>query len=430
MDRQQSRRRILAGAVAIAGASAGCIGGGDTGGDDSSDSSIGNGADDSSSDQESDDNSSDEHPQLVEKGLFDDFSDLSLWNTIDGTLTSDPENGFAGGPSARIDVEDEHARAAIFREFDSPRDFTDLHPFLAMQTSKTIYPRLRLFDETGDFLELRTSVRADLSYQYFDFGIHDVEGDPDLTAIVEIQFIQYVGSGDTLQVWLGEFRFSARDVPGRILIHFDDTLETDYTEALPILSEHDMQASSFINPGYVGRTVAGSPRLSIDQLRSLDEAGWDIGNHGMYHNNLSNGDEELFQREIRDAHQWLVDHGFETGAGYFVYPYGSYDQNTLNVIQEDHEYAFGSGWQSVGRCGNPLLIPRAAGDPDFETARQVIDHAKTYGGTSTLFYHQLSGDQLEAFQSTISYLADIRDGGDIRVQTVSDVADTLTEDVP
>ncbi len=360
-----------------------------------------------------------------QRNPLDDFEDLSHWEVIDGSLHRDTDVAAIGDACARIEVDADQVRAAIRAEFAEAMDLSGLHPHLAVRSEETCYPRIRLHDDSGDYLEFRAVVRGGLQIQPVEFGISEVVGAPTLPEVRRIEFSQYVGSGERARFWIDDLRVSERLDPGVILIHFDDSLRTDFTEALPVLETYDMTAATFVNPDYLGREVGGKPRLTLDQLVALDEAGWDVGSHTRTHTDLAAADRATVEREVASAKEWLVEHGFENGARYFVYPYASYDQTAIDIVLDHHDVAFGSGWPATGRCRNPALVPRALGDGSFEAAKRVIDLTARFGGISTIFYHHLSGEQRRTFERTMSYLAARRNAGDVRVSSVSDVASSL-----
>lgn len=360
--------------------------------------------------------------------LLDDFEALGEWDIINGAMETDDVQFVSGSQSARIVVEEDDIRGAIKRDFHPPIDLTQRRPQLAIKSDKDIQPWLQIVDIYGNRMDVRTAVSGGLDFQYFDFGIDAVDSDVDLGAIEEIRFVTYVGDEDTRDIQIDQLRASGYSLPGIVMVQFDDVVQSQYTNGFPILEEFDIQASAMINPGYIGRFVGGKERMRQDELDELYDAGWDIGNHGMYHQNLVNLDEDERESEIRDAHQWLVDNGFERGADYFTYPYAMYDQDVLEVVAQDHELGFTAGWPSVAKYANPMLIHRASGDPSAEDAKQLIDLAATHGGITIMYYHDIVDETEDDLYDAMEYLAAQRDDGYVRVTTVSELGDDLLDE--
>lgn len=422
MTQRHSRRHLLGvGAGLAAGLAAGCTG-----------ATLG-GSDDSSSDEADDDGGngeSDVAPQPEPEGeMLDDFADLSIWTAISGNLSADEETYLQESQSARISVGEDDNRAVIARDFHPPIDLSLHRPQLAIKADAQIMPRLQVIDIHGNRIDFRTLVRANLDFQYFDFGIDHVDDDLELGAIEKIQLAVNISQDEPVDMWFDALRVTGRVSPGIVLIQFDDGMESEYTTAYPILEEHDMVASSFVNPGYLGRIVGGEQRLTVSELEEIHDAGWDVGNHGMYHRNLADLDQSEQEEEVNDAYTWLVDNGFERAADHFAYPFAVYDQKTLDLVAENHSYGFTAGWPALGRCANRYLLHRAASDPGVDEATDAIDQTVEHGGITTLYYHGIINDEEEeAFEEVIMYLDELRTDGALEVKTVSEVGSTFLDD--
>jgi peptidoglycan/xylan/chitin deacetylase (PgdA/CDA1 family) len=82
-----------------------------------------------------------------------------------------------------------------------------------------------------------------------------------------------------------------------VAITFDDGCETDLTIAAPLLREANCNATFYIVVGSVG--LRG--RLSLTQLRELNELGFEIGCHTMTHPHLDDLGEKELRFEIVEA---------------------------------------------------------------------------------------------------------------------------------
>ena len=352
-------------------------------------------------------------PKEISAGQVDDFESLSHWSEISGSLHVDTNEAYQGSQSARLHISEPEGYVRISREFTPPIDVSGLHITAAVMASSNTRPWMRLIDETGDSIVMKTSVRAAMPFQKANFGIHRIDGDPDLSTITELRIADWNGADESLTVWVDDLAFGERQDTGKVHISFDDTNATDYTRAFPILQDHGFSATTFINPSSVGTTGA----LSVEQLSALDDAGWDISNHTYDHPHLSTLSRSRQKAQILDAKQWLIEHGFEHGAEYFAYPFGDFDRTTLELVNRYHTLGFGGGYLPFGPVTNTALVPRSSGSPDVKTARQAIDLAAEYNGVTALFYHKLNDEVTKKFEETISYVSTVESAGDIEVVT-------------
>lgn len=82
-----------------------------------------------------------------------------------------------------------------------------------------------------------------------------------------------------------------------VLVTFDDSRESDYTVALPLLKASEMRARFFVVAGRVGQKGF----LSSRQIQSLSSEGMTIGSHGMYHRKWSLLSDKELEEEIIEA---------------------------------------------------------------------------------------------------------------------------------
>ena len=77
----------------------------------------------------------------------------------------------------------------------------------------------------------------------------------------------------------------------KIVFTFDDGVETHYTRVAPLFEEHDMTATFFVTgqrdlwrkPGVGAHPAQAETIMGWSEIRSLDEAGFEIGNHTLDH---------------------------------------------------------------------------------------------------------------------------------------------------
>jgi peptidoglycan/xylan/chitin deacetylase (PgdA/CDA1 family) len=109
-----------------------------------------------------------------------------------------------------------------------------------------------------------------------------------------------------------------------VIINFDDSHESDYTYAKPILDKYGFKAKFFevcnwIEEGHHDKDIS----ITWEQIAALQQDGMDIEAHTMNHpNDLSQSD---LNYEIGQSKQCLEDHGFNPTI--FAYPNGEGSDN-------------------------------------------------------------------------------------------------------
>ena len=356
-------------------------------------------------------NDSSEYPGAA--GTDDDFEELDRWEVSGGTLTADENRSVVGSQSARLETDEEPATLA--KSFSESRELADVVPGVAVASEELVIPWLRLVDSDGESIEYRRTVTGDLPLERYNFGVTDVDDGFDATSVDEVHLRIPGGDDEERTIWFDDFHFTPRPETGKVMIQFDDTHVTDYTEALPLLEEYDYPAVTFINPDYVdGGDVGGDSRMTTGQLHELHDAGWCIANHTVSHPELPELDAEEQEAEIREGKEWLEDQGFEEGARYFAYPFGEYDETTLELVDEYHAIGFGGGQPVQGYTTNTRLASRIA-EPDEERIETELERTAEMGGITSVFYHRLEDDDLEAFETLVETIREYESRGELEV---------------
>lgn len=112
-----------------------------------------------------------------------------------------------------------------------------------------------------------------------------------------------------------------------VLLTFDDSYESDYTVALPLLKASGIRARFFVVAGRIGQKGF----LSSKQIQSLSSEGMTIGSHGMYHRKwamLSGQELEQEVLEARDRIEQITSARVLEAAC----PFGSYNRRVLQRL--------------------------------------------------------------------------------------------------
>ncbi|QLG48759.1 polysaccharide deacetylase family protein [Natrinema halophilum] len=380
-----------------------------------------------SSSEESDGEGPDAEQRSNENGTavaFDDFENLDAWDAPLGTLSADESRTYTGSQSAKLESGSDN-QFRIVRELSEPADLSGMRPCLAVSTEHEADMVVQLLDEDENRMVFRQQVHRGTPLVQTNFGVDTVDGEPDMSAISEVQLLRWTGDDDKGAVWVDDLRFVSTPDVGKVMLQFDGGYETDYTHALPVLQEYDYPAVSFITPGRVREDErATGDHLLREQLDELADAGWTIASHSMHGLDLTSLSDRDPESEIRDATEWLEDEGFEDGAQYFAYPQGMYNGDTLEFVAEHHDLAFAGLYPSQGFATNPHLCSRVDG-PDAGTAQSMLDLTAEVGGITSLAFGQLDDGSRSALAETIGHLNELESAGDLEVIGPSEMAESF-----
>ena len=112
-----------------------------------------------------------------------------------------------------------------------------------------------------------------------------------------------------------------------VVMTFDDGYEDFYTSAYPILKKYGWTATIYVISGDIG-----GPYMTWSQLRTLKDAGIEIGAHTVSHVNLANATIEQQTLQIQGSKATLES---QTGATVtaFCYPSGKYTAETEALVK-------------------------------------------------------------------------------------------------
>lgn len=111
-------------------------------------------------------------------------------------------------------------------------------------------------------------------------------------------------------------------------VTFDDAWLTDYTNALPVLQKHQVNATHYVITGL----LENPNRLSVDMLAALQAGGDEIGSHTVDHADLTSLSSADLDYELSQSKQFLAANGFGQVQD-FASPYGAYNGPALAAIE-------------------------------------------------------------------------------------------------
>ncbi|MCH8494539.1 MAG: polysaccharide deacetylase family protein [Balneolales bacterium] len=134
-----------------------------------------------------------------------------------------------------------------------------------------------------------------------------------------------------------------------IIITFDDGYLDTLENAIPVLLELNMRAVIFVmgnrNLNYAGWDQLDEPEecplMSDDQIRSVQEMGFEIGAHSLNHVSLTDLTEGEIAYEVYRSKE-ILENIIEKPILTFSYPYGCVDERVTKVVSNSG-FLFGCG---------------------------------------------------------------------------------------
>jgi peptidoglycan/xylan/chitin deacetylase (PgdA/CDA1 family) len=126
-----------------------------------------------------------------------------------------------------------------------------------------------------------------------------------------------------------------------VLITFDDGYEGIYKYAAPELAKRNMHATFFIFKDGINSALPGYSYVSDKQLKELAvNPLFSIQSHTITHSDLSKSSKMKIQQEVADSKKFIKNYT-EKPCRVIAYPYGHYNRDVLQVVEEaGYEAAF------------------------------------------------------------------------------------------
>jgi peptidoglycan/xylan/chitin deacetylase (PgdA/CDA1 family) len=185
-------------------------------------------------------------------------------------------------------------------------------------------------------------------------GLPDLKVDP-ARFLAELSVLHSDGYHTITQAQLFDALYKgARLPPKPVIISVDDGYVDDVRTILPDLQHFHMVATFFVITGRM--TEPGF--LSADQIRELDRAGMDIGDHTAHHVDLRLLNASELQMETAGSRD-VLEHVLGHPVYFFAYPFGAYDDTVLRAV---HAAGFTLAYTTAGgtteSTSAPLAMPR------------------------------------------------------------------------
>ncbi|WP_336345514.1 polysaccharide deacetylase family protein [Halalkalicoccus ordinarius] len=486
-----NRRRFLAtlGAGSIAMA-AGCTdqvsnGGGDDGGENDSN---GNGT---APEGEGDGDGNGEsvvQPAITHGELVSDFDgDLDEWFALEGEMVADEEEFLTGSRTVRI--EGDGASAGIARSYPDGLNMEGQHLSLAVRVATPRPARVTVRILAPGLADQVWSTRTILSpyegWLRMDVGYTGQRGEPFLDDVQEIQITlddpnaatggeeeteegtetafdegdaeggnetggNETGNGsegltlttepllqmenetgeeaegDGIRFWVDDLRMTPQASQGYVMLVFDDNVRSQYENAFPLFQERDMQGVAAVIPPTLNRP----PRLTIDQLREMRDAGWDVSAQSERSQGLAEMEPEEAREALQSDQEYLDNRGFPDGARSHFVPFHNVNQEVVDIVREYYELnSYFGGTPNAVPFTDPMHLSRV-NMFDLDAFTSMIDVAAQHNQLAIGLAHgvvpedEIEDDPLaDMTVEQLEELLDYIEQSDAQLVTASDLID-------
>lgn len=164
------------------------------------------------------------------------------------------------------------------------------------------------------------------------------------------------------------------------VVTFDDGYRDNYTVAMPVLQEVGIPATFFVSTGFIGtgrefphdeeiKSESETPsaerqsflKLTWDDLRAMERAGFEIGSHTVNHTDLGVADAETIARELKES-LMILNRELGTRPRAFAFPWGNPENIPAAAFKSVADAGYYTSVSAYGgsntRGSNPLHIQR------------------------------------------------------------------------
>ncbi len=179
----------------------------------------------------------------------------------------------------------------------------------------------------------------------------------------------------TLSQWWKATRFGTPITRPSVVLTFDEGFRGIWEHVVPALAERRIQATLFVVTDYVGKTngyhrpndIPELKLMSWNEMRQLQQCGWDIQSHGRRHLRMTGLDEESLQEELKGS-KAMIEQKLGSSVDFFAYPYGMSNERVIAAAQK-------AGYVAAVTCESGTL-PKGTGIGVYQLPRIMADRQK------------------------------------------------------
>ena len=185
-------------------------------------------------------------------------------------------------------------------------------------------------------------------------GLPDLKVNP-ATFVAEMSALHAGGYHTISQAQLFDALYKGAALPPKpIIISVDDGYVDDVTRILPALKRFHMVATFFVITGRM--TEPGF--LNADQIRELDQAGMDVGDHSTHHVDLRLITPDELRMETSGSRH-VLERVLGHPVYFFAYPFGDFNDSVLAAVHAaGYTMAYTTAGGTTESTSAPLTMPR------------------------------------------------------------------------
>jgi peptidoglycan/xylan/chitin deacetylase (PgdA/CDA1 family) len=174
------------------------------------------------------------------------------------------------------------------------------------------------------------------------------------------------------------------------VITFDDGYRDNFTEAVPALKDAGLTATFFVATGFIATErdfphdlralergdieALNFPKLTWDDLRSMEAAGFEVGSHTINHTNMGSADKPTIEIEVKDSLS-ILNHELGEKPRAFSFPWGKprdLSAYAIEVARQANYYSAVSAYGGANTRGRELFNVRRVDVGNGELSRLAV----------------------------------------------------------
>jgi peptidoglycan/xylan/chitin deacetylase (PgdA/CDA1 family) len=210
---------------------------------------------------------------------------------------------------------------------------------------------------------------------------------------------------------------------GKVFFAFADGFKSCATLAYPVLQAKGWAGVAYISPGVIG--TKGN-KMTIDDLKVLNQAGWDVASHGYFHDAPTTLDPSQLTDHLKLSHDWLVQNGFINGSRHYGAPTEGCNQTVLQEALKYYQTIQGHDCNILPE-GYSYTKISASDEFDWEKVQNAIDKIQTSDQVLQFRFHDVVAEAPGKGDTTVARLTQIADyvaAKGLEVVTLSDLLDS------